>query len=181
VNRIQINKTEVDSVGGPLSVFATESEIIRISFGRKTIDDDRAFLNKHFSRFQEYEGHNEVSLQLENQLKEYSAGERREFSIPVQLLGTEFQVKVWRRLMEIPFGLTVSYQHLADLLSSSARAIGMANALNNLPILVPCHRVIASDAKLQGFAGGLPLKKVLLEHEGAWDSRLEAANPQTLF
>lgn len=101
------------------------------------------------------------------QLEEYFAGARREFSVPLAPRGTPFQLGVWRSLRTIPFGETISYGELAARLGSAPRAVGAANGANPLPIIVPCHRVIGADGSLTGFGGGLPIKRALLELEGA--------------
>ncbi|MDQ3361329.1 MAG: methylated-DNA--[protein]-cysteine S-methyltransferase [Actinomycetota bacterium] len=101
------------------------------------------------------------------ELREYYAGERREFGLPLALVGSEWQKAVWRELTRIPYGETRSYGEIADRLDrpGAARAVGRANATNRLPLVVPCHRVIAADGSLGGFNGGLHIKERLLEHE----------------
>ncbi len=102
------------------------------------------------------------------QLREYFAGERRAFDLPLCLSGTDFQKLVWRQLTAIPFGETWSYGQLAKSLGnpSACRAVGLANGKNPIAIIVPCHRVIGADGTLTGFGGGLPRKEWLLTHEG---------------
>jgi methylated-DNA-[protein]-cysteine S-methyltransferase len=101
------------------------------------------------------------------QLDEYFAGKRKEFTLPLNQDGTEFQVKVWNLLSKIPFGKTISYHTLAKQYGDlkAIRAVASANGKNNLAIIVPCHRVIGSDQSLTGYAGGLWRKRWLLEHE----------------
>lgn len=102
------------------------------------------------------------------QLDEYFTGERQQFDVPIALLGTSFQTKVWSMLYRIPFGKMVSYQQIAEALDRGcARSVGTANGANPLPIFVPCHRVIASDGTLGGYAGGLEAKQALLDIEYA--------------
>lgn len=102
------------------------------------------------------------------QLKEYFAGERREFELPLAPAGTPFQLLVWQALRAIPYGETRSYTQLAQQIGQGgARAVGLANGANPLPIVVPCHRVIGSDGSLTGFGGGLSTKRSLLALEGA--------------
>ena len=110
-----------------------------------------------------------VVADAREQLLAYFAGHRKIFDLPLNPLGTPFQVKVWHALAEIPFGSTCSYGDLARRIGKAAavRAVGAANGRNPLPIVLPCHRVIGSDGSLTGFGGGLPLKQFLLEHEGA--------------
>ena len=102
------------------------------------------------------------------QLKEYFAGKRREFDLPLRMEGTEFQQRVWRELTKIPFGETRSYGQLAKRLNNpnGSRAVGLANGRNPIAIIVPCHRVIGADGSLTGFGGGIERKEWLLTHEG---------------
>lgn len=103
------------------------------------------------------------------QMEEYFRGERKKFSVDFSLYGTEFQQAAWRVLINIPYGETISYKTQADRTGGpeKARAVGMANRLNALPVIVPCHRVIGSDGSLTGFAGkkGLGIKQLLLDLE----------------
>ena len=103
------------------------------------------------------------------QLEEYFGGTRRAFALPLAPVGTQFQLEVWQALVAIPYGDTVSYAELARRVgrTGSARAVGLANGANPLPIIVPCHRVIGSDGSLTGFGGGLDIKRALLVLEGA--------------
>lgn len=102
------------------------------------------------------------------QLDEYFAGQRRVFDVPLLLVGTEFQKKVWNGLLNIPYGTTISYSEVAQRLGAptSYRAVANANAANPISILVPCHRVIGSNKTLAGYAGGVCTKRRLLELEG---------------
>jgi methylated-DNA-[protein]-cysteine S-methyltransferase len=110
------------------------------------------------------------------QLKEYFDGSRNQFSLSLNLEGTEFQKKVWKALEEIPYGKTVSYLELSRTLGDpkAIRAVASANGKNPLWIVIPCHRVIGSDGSLTGYAGGIHRKKWLLEHESP-------AKQQSLF
>jgi len=101
------------------------------------------------------------------QLREYFAGKRATFDLPLAPEGTAFQRGVWRQLQEIPYGETISYGELARRVGNpkAARAVGSANGANPLPIVIPCHRVIAGDGSLGGFGGGLPTKQTLLNLE----------------
>ena len=101
------------------------------------------------------------------QLREYFAGKRAEFDLPLAPTGTAFQLSVWRQLQEIPYGETISYGELARRVGNpkASRAVGSANGANPLPIVIPCHRVIAGDGTLGGFGGGLPTKQTLLALE----------------
>lgn len=101
------------------------------------------------------------------QLDEYFQGKRTTFSLPFKLTGTLFQLAVWKELQNIPYGQTTSYKEIAQKINKpkAYRAVGMANNKNPLPIIIPCHRVIGSNGKLIGYAGGLKLKNYLLELE----------------
>ena len=101
------------------------------------------------------------------QLREYFAGRRTQFDLPLEPEGTAFQRSVWRRLQEIPYGKTISYGELARRIGNpkASRAVGMANGANPIPIVIPCHRVIGADGTLTGFGGGLPIKRALLALE----------------
>jgi methylated-DNA-[protein]-cysteine S-methyltransferase len=110
---------------------------------------------------------NEVLTEAREELTAYYAGTLKEFKVPVAPHGTPFQQRVWRALLEIPFGETESYGQLARRIGSpnAARAVGLANGRNPIAIIIPCHRVIGSSGALVGYGGGLPRKKWLLEHE----------------
>lgn len=104
-----------------------------------------------------------------SQLREYFAGQRKCFDLPLAATGTDFQREVWQALAEIPYGELRSYRDIARAIGrpKAVRAVGAANGRNPLPIVVPCHRVIGSDGSLTGFAGGLAMKKQLLELENS--------------
>jgi methylated-DNA-[protein]-cysteine S-methyltransferase len=112
---------------------------------------------------------NAILREVEKQLTEYFAGRRRVFDVAMDPVGTDFQRSVWDELLKIPFGETRSYGQLAKLLGKpdASRAVGAANGKNPLSIIAPCHRVIGTNGKLTGFAGGLDCKEWLLRHEGA--------------
>jgi len=101
------------------------------------------------------------------QLEEYFAGTRLVFDLPLELVGTDFQKQVWQALTTIPYGETTSYGEIAKRVKrpKASRAVGAANGANNLPIILPCHRVIGANKTLTGFGGGLPTKEFLLRHE----------------
>ena len=102
------------------------------------------------------------------ELEEYFQGNRTVFTIPIQLAGTDFQCEVWNALQQIPYGKTMSYKELSQLMRNekAIRAVASANGANALSILIPCHRIIGSNGDLVGYAGGLSAKKKLLELEG---------------
>lgn len=108
-----------------------------------------------------------VVAQTIQELEEYFTGERREFTVRIAPTGTSFQKQVWVALLSIPFGHTISYGRLARVLSNAdaIRAVGQANHVNPIAIIIPCHRVIGSDRSLVGYGGGLWKKRWLLQHE----------------
>lgn len=101
------------------------------------------------------------------ELNEYFAGQRKEFDLPLAPIGTAFQQKVWQALQTIPYGETKSYKDIAEAVESPKgfRAVGMANNKNHIAIIIPCHRVIGTNNKLVGYAGGLDVKEKLLALE----------------
>ncbi|HEY9646044.1 MAG TPA: methylated-DNA--[protein]-cysteine S-methyltransferase [Chroococcidiopsis sp.] len=107
--------------------------------------------------------------QTQEQLTDYFAHQRQQFDLPIDPQGTAFQKQVWQLLQQIPFGETCSYGALAHMLGqpNASRAVGAANGRNPISIIVPCHRVIAANGKLTGYAGGLDRKQWLLHHEQA--------------
>lgn len=117
----------------------------------------------------EWEQSDEITHPYVTELNEYFAGCRRAFSFPLDLRGTPFQLRCWNALLAIPYGETRSYAQQAMTVGCGKgfRAVGQANHHNPIPIVVPCHRVLASDGKLAGYGGGLEIKRKLLELEGA--------------
>lgn len=109
----------------------------------------------------------EIIKKAHEELEEYFKGNRKVFDIPLKIEGTEFQRKVWNALLEIPYGETRTYLDIAKQIGNSkaCRAVGMANHNNKIMILIPCHRVIGSNKKLVGYAGGIDVKEKLLEIE----------------
>ena len=101
------------------------------------------------------------------EIKEYLNGQRKQFDIPLQFYGTDFQLSVWNALLTIPYGETRSYRDIAEQIGNAkaCRAVGMANNRNPIAIIVPCHRVIGADGSLVGFGGGIKIKQQLLELE----------------
>lgn len=109
----------------------------------------------------------ELTDKVYEQITEYLVGKRKEFDFPFTLNGTEFQKKVWSQLQKIPYGETRSYKDIAVAIGNpkSCRAVGMANNKNPIMIVVPCHRVVGSNGKLMGYAGGTDMKETLLKIE----------------
>ncbi len=126
---------------------------------------DRRLCRRLNARYEERES--EIISLAVSQLNEYFEGKRKFFSIPLLFAGTEFQKKVWKELMKIPYGENISYMKLAQRIGNpkAVRAVASAVATNPISILVPCHRVIGSDLSLTGYGGGIPAKQWLLDHE----------------
>lgn len=114
-------------------------------------------------------GNSTVIEETKRQLSQYFSKERTEFSIPLLFVGTDFQKQIWNALLQIPYGKTETYLGLSKNISNekAIRAVASANGANAISIIVPCHRIIGTDGKLVGYAGGLSVKKKLLELEGA--------------
>jgi methylated-DNA-[protein]-cysteine S-methyltransferase len=144
----------VETPIGTLGLVASERGLTRVLWSARGLADDPSALV------------DEAAAQLEA----YFAGELTSFAIPLDLEGTDFQRQCWLALATIPYGQTVSYGEQARRLGlgpDAARAVGAANGQNPVPLVLPCHRVIGANGSLTGFGGGLPLKRFLLEHEGA--------------
>lgn len=109
-----------------------------------------------------------IALQAITELSEYFVGKRQQFTIPLKFYGTPFQQEVWQALCQIPYGQTISYKALAENIGkpTAFRACANANGKNPISLIVPCHRVIASDGSLGGYTGGVAIKKTLLKLEG---------------
>ena len=116
--------------------------------------------------------HSDIIDITKEQLIQYFEGKRTEFDVPLILSGTDFQKMVWYKLLQIPYGKTLTYAELSIKLDNRAaiRAVASANGANAISIIVPCHRIIGSDGRMVGYAGGIPTKKKLLRLEGAIDS-----------
>ena len=152
--------TFLDSPVGKLHLLAHDSALIALVWriGRHS---DLPFANARV------DANHAVLRETARQLDEYFAGRRRDFDVPLEPRGTDFQRSVWQALRAIPFGETRSYGELARQLGNPAamRAVGAANGGNPISIIVPCHRVIGANGSLTGFGGGIPAKAWLLAHE----------------
>lgn len=138
---------------GWLRLSATEEALVSISFVENEGDSSS--------------GQYAFMEQVVQQLNEYFDGTRSDFDIPLSPDGSDFQKKVWKLVSEVPFGETASYLDIAIKSGSekNTRAVGLANGKNPIPIIIPCHRIIGSNGKLTGYAGGLDKKRWLLQHE----------------
>lgn len=156
-----VHTTSIGSPVGPLFLAASDNGLHVVEFHRST----------HPAKRQDdwRPGHHRWLDETARQLAEYFAGNRRRFDLPLAPQGTPFQRDVWQALAGIDYGRTESYAGLARRIGRprASRAVGAANGRNPLPIVLPCHRVIGADGSLTGFGGGLPVKRFLLELEGA--------------
>jgi methylated-DNA-[protein]-cysteine S-methyltransferase len=154
-----VNFAQLDSPIGPLLIAGDDEALNAISFpkGGKPAQPQPGWISSHRG----------IVGEAMRQMREYFASQRREFDLPLAPQGTVFQKAVWRALQEIPYGATISYGELARRVGNAkaSRAVGSANGANPLPIVIPCHRVIAGDGSLGGFGGGLPTKQALLALE----------------
>jgi O-6-methylguanine DNA methyltransferase len=180
-----LHSTMFSSPVGPLFLAASDCGLVALEFdarlpGQQTIRPNPRDLRsenkraeKHGLRFEESAS---AMRPYTRELEEYFAGERRAFTFALDLRGTDFQRACWRALLAIPYGETRSYGDIARAVGrpQGFRAVGMANNRNPVAIVVPCHRVIASDGTLCGYGGGLDVKRKLLELEGALTGTLAA-------
>ena len=162
VNAGKLNCVAIDSPMGKISIAATATGLAAIEFGESDFSELAAKMRMELC--------NTATPLLENcikQLKEYLNGNRQEFSLPLHLIGTDFQMKVWRVLRDIPYGTTISYKEEANKVGNekAVRAVAQANGANPVPIIIPCHRVINSDGTLGGYSSGVDKKLFLLNLE----------------
>lgn len=151
----RIERQQLNTPIGRVTIEADDLGVRRIYFGRRPeISSDSSHSKKHLQ-------------QAKKEIEEYFSGLRKNFEFPVRLEGTDFQKKVWKLARRIPFGKTWSYKELAERVGDrkAARAVGSALKKNPIPIAIPCHRIIASNGDLTGFAGGMEKKEWLIEHE----------------
>jgi O-6-methylguanine DNA methyltransferase len=165
---------------GPLFLAASEHGLVALEFdarlpGQQTIRPNPRDLRVE-SKSMRFEESERQLRPYVCELEEYFVGSRRAFSFALDLRGTDFQLACWRALVAIPYGETRSYADIARAVGrpQGFRAVGMANNRNPIAIVVPCHRVIASDGTLCGYGGGLEIKRKLLELEGALSGTLAA-------
>ena len=161
---VTVEWSKMESPVGVLHLAATEVGLCRVNFGQ---DDFFAWLSGQVTV--EQENTEKMLSDASTQLREYFSGTRQRFDLPLDLYGTDFQLQVWRELLDIPYGATSTYGGIARSLGrtpGAARAVGAAVGANPVPIIVPCHRVIGADGSLVGFGGGLDVKVALLRLEG---------------
>ncbi|SEF95971.1 methylated-DNA-[protein]-cysteine S-methyltransferase [Caloramator fervidus] len=147
-----IYKAYYESPIGLIEIKAENEAIVSLDFIEKKEDDENIC---------------EVLKKCIIELDEYFKGKRKNFTVDINLKGTDFQLKAWKELLKIPFGETITYKEQARRIGNekAVRAVGLANSKNKIAIIVPCHRVVGSDKSLTGYAGGLWRKKWLIDHE----------------
>ncbi|MDX1585237.1 MAG: methylated-DNA--[protein]-cysteine S-methyltransferase [Balneolaceae bacterium] len=147
----------IDSPIGKLTLTATDHAITGLAF----VDEDNEASDSDTKP--------DLMMEAIRQLNAYFEGKREEFDLPLSPEGTDFQLRVWKKLQEIPYGSTTTYSQLSQKMGNpkAIRAIGRANGQNPIPIIIPCHRVIGANNDLVGYAGGIETKRWLLQHEGA--------------
>ncbi len=146
----------INSPVGVLTLISSGKEITAVTFNGSATEDTG--------------GHLSVLQECRQELEEYFAGVRKVFTVPLQPHGTDFRMNVWGKLLEIPYGETVSYSTLAIRTGDikNVRAVGSANGKNPVAVIIPCHRVIGANGSLVGYGGGLWRKQWLLEHEARY-------------
>ncbi|MBV8475273.1 MAG: methylated-DNA--[protein]-cysteine S-methyltransferase [Acidobacteria bacterium] len=154
-----LSYSTMNSPVGPLLLAVSERGLVLLAFAGGQFPPDK-------SKSLWVESSNSIAAYV-SELEEYFAGQRRVFTLPLDLRGTEFQLKCWHALEGIPYGETRTYAQIAGAVGrpQAFRAVGLANNRNPIAIIVPCHRVIASDGTLCGYGGGLEIKRKLLELE----------------
>lgn len=176
-----LHSTLFSSPVGPLFLAASDKGLVALEFearlpGQQSVRPNPRNLREESRQKVAFEESPGLIHPYEAQLEEYFSGRRREFTFPLDLRGTDFQLACWRALSDIPYGETRTYADIARTIGKphAFRAVGMANNRNPIAIVIPCHRVIASDGTLCGYGGGLDIKRRLLELEGALTGTLAA-------
>ena len=165
-NATTVTLATIETPVGPMLAGATDDAIVLCDFAeRPMIAAQLASVRRRIGPTTE--GSTPLLERLAAQLAEYFAGTRREFDLPIEMPGSAFQERVWDELRRIPYGATISYRELAERVDAGAayRAVGRANGSNRVPIVVPCHRVVAANGGLGGYGGGLAAKRALLDLE----------------
>lgn len=160
--------TSFESKIGTIYLASTEKGVCKISIPKETKKDFFRWLSDHFEEDDVVENKSR-NKEVIDQMTRYFNGKLAKFSLPLDQIGTSFQMRVWRELQKIPYGSTISYKQLAKRagVPRGFQAVGKANGENPIPIIVPCHRVIGTDGSLTGYAAGIKTKEFLLRAEGA--------------
>lgn len=185
----EIAKTQIDSPVGMLHIAASKTHLYGLSwneveFSKLKVDHEKRAESAEV-RFECIDVQCDDPVRIKElgwgalaetigQLQAYFRGSLKEFSIPTKVFGTDFQRQAWASLQTIPYGQTLSYGQQAKAIGrpKATRAVGSANGKNRIAIIFPCHRVVAANGKLGGFAGGLDAKTWLLQHEKSWAAKL---------
>lgn len=162
-----ITLSTIPSPVGPLLAGVTDASLCLLEFTDPRRLEMQTSRLKNRLRAEVVTRHHALLDAVVTQLEEYFGGKRRDFDVPLSYPGTPFQVRVWSSLLKIPYGQTCSYQAIANHVGSpqAVRAVGQANGMNPIAIIIPCHRVINSSGGLGGYGGGLPRKQHLLNLE----------------
>jgi O-6-methylguanine DNA methyltransferase len=160
--------TSFDSKIGLIYLATSDKGVCKISLPRQTKKDFLRWLNENFDD-SEVVDNKSRNKDIIDQLGRYFNGRLAKFNCPIDLRGTPFQIRVWKEISRISYGTTISYKQLAKRIGTSRgyQAIGRANALNPLPIIIPCHRVLGANGSLVGYTSGIKTKEFLLKLEGA--------------
>lgn len=163
----QLSAGTVQTPIGPFGAVFSEQGLCRLAYPGEPLDLYDPWLRRFAPDAARAEGDPRLRL-LEDELTAYFEGTLRQFSVPVQMLGTPFQVEVWTALQSIGYGELRTYAQIAAAIGKPAavRAVGAANGANPVPVIVPCHRVIGANGTLTGYGGGLEMKAMLLKREG---------------
>lgn len=170
---MRLRYRDVTTPWGPFRLVARGGRLVRVILPGEDLDRVQAELRHLWDDDWDADADGELA-DAAAQVEEYASGMRHHFDLALEMRGTDFQQRVWQQLMDIPFGETRSYAEVAAAVGrpAAARAIGQANRRNPLPVIVPCHRVVAADGSLGGYAGCVAaedgLKAWLLRHEAAW-------------
>jgi methylated-DNA-[protein]-cysteine S-methyltransferase len=160
--------TSFESKIGRIYVASTDRGVCKISVPREARKDFFDWLKKHFE-VESIIDNRSKNKEVIDQLNRYFNGKLAKFTVPIDLLGTPFQMRVWKELVRIPYGVTSTYKHVSRKVSAPKgfQAVGRATGQNPLPIIVPCHRVLGANGAMVGYSCGVKTKELLLRLEGA--------------
>ncbi len=167
----EVTTQNLDQIFKSAEELTTDNKVVYYDspIGLIEIQTDRGkLLSLNFQEVKRYPEEETALLSIaKDQLNEYFRGKRKEFDLPLKLEGTDFQKSVWKQLLKIPYGDTFSYKEVAEAIENNKayRAVGNANNKNSIPLIIPCHRVTASNGKIGGYGAGVWRKKWLLKHE----------------
>lgn len=160
--------TQIDTPGGPLGAVFTSLGLAYLTTAPQPLEECQVWVHKRLPGAEQVDDLGQAA-ELGRQFALYFEGRLKQFTVPLDLRGTPFQIEYWTELQHVPYGETRTYAEMAQRVGRPAavRAVGAANGANPIAIIVPCHRIIGSNGHLTGYAGGLPMKRRLLELEGA--------------